>query len=75
MEDVFTPDLNGVPLEDFFRSLREKRMLPSRAALGEEANQLEITMYTLGLRTMQDLVEAPKTKSRTGKLAIEIGLG
>jgi hypothetical protein len=74
MPSQYYIDLEQVSLERFRRMLASKTLLPSRQILHEQLEARFQTLAAQGIRTLQDLHDALKTKRDVARLAETSGL-
>ncbi len=71
MADTYGIDLNEMGLDDFRKHIEHDDLLPSRQILREGASDHFTTFTEMGMRTLQDLIDAFKTKKRLEALSVE----
>jgi hypothetical protein len=74
MTDTYYPDLNLISLAQFQQRLAKQDLLPSRQILHEDLNGRFEALAAMGIRDMQALSEAVKTKKRLSQFAQASGL-
>lgn len=74
MTDRYYLDLEALPLSTLRLRLERGEVLPGRIILLEDIAERFATLGTMGIHTMQDLVDALKTKARIGSFAQRSGL-
>ena len=74
MTDDYYLDLEGFSLERFRQTLESGNLLPSRRILKDEIPERFAILESLGIRNLQNLIEALKTKKRLENFARQSGL-
>jgi len=74
MKSAYFLDLNQFPLDEFRDDLRTRVMIPSRVSLKDDLDARFKALKKAGLDSMQDLLDALKTKEKLAAFARESGL-